>query len=49
VLARQRLERAPRVFHLGRRRLPADRDARAGGIDQAHGFIRQLPRGDVAV
>ena len=43
-LGLQRLDAAPAVLDLRRRRVLADRHARAGGVEQAHGLVRQLAR-----
>ena len=45
----ERLDAAPAVLDLGRRRVLADRDAGAGGVEQAHRLVGQLARRDVAV
>src|SRR4029079_15635504 len=48
-LGLQRLDRAPAVFELRRDAVLADRDPRAGGVEQADGLVRQLACGDVTV
>ena len=45
----ERLDAPPAVLDLGRHRVLADRDARAGGVEQAHRLVGQLARRDVAV
>ncbi len=49
ALGPQRLEAALAVLELGRRRVLADGDARAGGVEQAHRLVGQLARRDVAM
>ena len=49
LLAFQRRDRDLGVLDRGRLGVLADRDARAGGVEQAHRLVRQLPRGDVAM
>ena len=43
-LGLQRLDAAAAVLHLGRRRVLADRDARAGRVEQADRLVGQLAR-----
>ena len=45
----ERLDAPPAVLDLGRHRVLADRDAGAGGVEQAHRLVGQLARRDVAV
>jgi hypothetical protein len=45
----ERLDPALAVLDLGRRGVLADRDAGAGGVEQAHRLVGQLARRDVAV
>ena len=49
LLRLARGDRDARVLDHRRRRALADRDARAGGVEQAHRLVGQLPRRDVAV
>ena len=48
-LGLERLDAAAAVLDLGRHRVLADGDARAGGVEQAHRLVGQLARRDVAV
>ena len=48
-LGLQRLDRPAAVLELGRHRVLADRDARAGRVEQADRLVGQLARRDVAV
>ncbi|MCY1295431.1 hypothetical protein D9M70_447720 [compost metagenome] len=45
----QGLDAPAAVVHFGGHRVQADGDPRAGGVEQAHRLVRQLPRRDVAV
>lgn len=45
----ERLDAALAVLDLRRRRMLADRDARAGGVEQRDGLVGQLARGNVAM
>ena len=47
ALGGEHLDAPATIVHFGRHCVLAHGDARARRIDQAHGFVGQLPRGDV--